>query len=94
MGGCCVDKSGKIPHIGVNLLGEPGGIAFFENCRVKGMTTDEIVEQVKDCANKNEISILYDHPYYAGIVETYTIRRIITELQEMGVEIVAIKELI
>lgn len=58
------------------------------------MTTDEIVAQVKDGINLNEITILYDHPYYAGTRELYTIRRIITELLEMGVEISTLEELL
>ncbi len=33
-----VKKAGDLFCIGVNLLGEPGKVAFFENCRVRDLT--------------------------------------------------------
>ena len=83
-----VNTHSVIPQIGVNLLGEPGGVAFFEHCRVKGMSTDQIVDAVLECIDKNGMAVLYDHPYYAGVKELYTIRRMITEAREKGIKIV------
>lgn len=96
-GGHCVisrSASGVLPLIGVNLIGEPGGVAFFESCRVRGFDDDRIVREVKNNIENNEVSVIYDHPYYAGIKELYTIRRIITEVRDMGVKIVPLGELL
>lgn len=68
--------------IGVNLLGEPGGVAFFENCRVRGYTTDNIIDIVMEFIHNHHITVLYDHPYYAGIKEVACIAKIIERIQQ------------
>lgn len=91
-----VIKKGKfLNYVGVNLLGEPGGVAFFENCRVKGYSTDRILEMVFEYINQHDITVVYDHPYYAGIRETECIRQIIESVQKMeGIEICTLEELV
>jgi len=84
----------ELPYIGVNLSGEPSGIAFFENCRVKGMDTSGITNLIAENFKKCEISVLYDHPYYAGIKELDLIREIIHFAKEEGIKIVRLDELL
>lgn len=81
--------------IGVNLLGEPGGVAFFENCRVKNYSTDKIVDIVMDFTDKHDTVILYDHPYYAGVKEVDCISKIIERIQsEKNVTICTLEQLL
>lgn len=87
-------KEDIIPRVGVNLLGEPGGVAFFENRRVLGWTTQHIVDYVLDEVKKNQICVIYDHPYYAGIKELETIKEIIVNAYEDGIEICNLKDLL
>lgn len=93
-GMCISDERGKIPNIGVNMVGEPEGVAFFEHCRVKGMHTSEIVSCVMCHAKENQVTVLYDHPYYAGIKELNTIESIIKAAQTEEVEIVSLADIV
>lgn len=78
----------------MNLCGEPGGVAFFENCRVRNFSADDIVNHVLHTADEQGTAILYDHPCYAGVKETDTIRRIINEARNRGFEIAALRDFV
>lgn len=84
----------SMSYIGVNMLGEPGGVAFFENCRAIGMGTDEIIEKVANFIEGHETTIIYDHPYYAGMNEINTIKGIINYSNLNQVEIVKLENLL
>lgn len=93
--GCMlVDESRPIYYLGTNLLHEPGAVAFFEGCRVKGLDDDAILKIVTDSLESNEITVLYDHPYYSGVKELDMIEKIIVKAKEMGVEIITMKDMI
>lgn len=89
-----VDRCGKIPNVGVNMVGEPGGVAFFESCRVKGMQTSEIISTVIAHVKKYPCTVLYDHPYYAGTKELDTIQAIIRQGKSENVEIVPLYSIV
>lgn len=89
-----IDKAGLIPRVGVNLLGEPGGVAFFENCRVRGMSTSGIISTVLRYAREYPYTVLYDHPYYAGVKELSTIKDIIVQAKSENIEIVTLSDII
>ena len=84
----------ELPEMFVNLLGEPGGVAFFENERSNHRTTEEIVEDVLEAIQKHDTTVLYDHPYYAGGNEIETIRLIIECAKEQGIKIVTLGEVL
>lgn len=89
-----IKLDGILPIIGVNLLGEPGGVAFFENCRVRGLNDSAIVSMVMDSFDRLDTVILYDHPYYAGLNETGCIIKIIESAKSKGIQICKLEELI
>lgn len=89
-----VKMGGTLPLIGVNLLGEPGGVAFFENCRVRNLTDDEIVHTVFDLFCELDTVILYDHPYYAGLNEEECICRLIETAKDNKILICKLEELL
>lgn len=89
-----IKLDGILPIIGVNLLGEPGGVAFFENCRVRGLNDREIVRTIMDSFEKLDTVVLYDHPYYAGLNETGCIIKIIESAKSKGIQICKLEELI
>lgn len=85
----------KFKNIGVNLLGEPGGVAFFESCRVKKYSTDNIVDCVMEFIEKNDTVVVYDHPYYAGVKEIECISKIIEKIQkEKNINICTLEKLL
>ena len=85
---------GKESAIYAGLSNSSGGVAYFEHCRVKGMQTWEIVDEVMDKVHKNDIAVLFDHPYYAGVKEIKCIEKIIQIAGDTNeVSIVPLKEL-
>lgn len=85
----------NIPYLGTNLCGEPGGVAFFEYCRVMGMNDQEIVTQAMNAIENNQYTVVYDHPYYAGINELGTLKSIIERIHRSeDIEIVTMEELL
>lgn len=93
LGECPISLDGAIPNIGVNLLGEPGKVAFWEHCRVVGMTDSEIIATIDKSVSENDITVIYDHPYYAGMKEVNCISKVIEHLLENDCEIVLVKQL-
>lgn len=61
-----VHRDGPLPVIGVNLLGEPGGVAWFETCVAQGLSTEEIIHRTIAFIESHPLTVLYDHPYFAG----------------------------
>lgn len=67
--------------IPTNLTGEPGGIAYFEYCRAKKMTDEDIINDFfSRINNQRKYNIVYDHPYFAGKKEIPLLEKIITLL--------------
>ena len=88
-----IRTGGALPNIGVNLFGEPGGVAFWESCRVKGMNDQEIVQLVDRVIDENEIVIVYDHPYYAGVQEIRSISQVLEHVLERGCDITTVQKI-
>lgn len=89
-----INNKGELANVGVNLLGEPGGVAFFESCRVNNLSTEQIVEKVMESLDTWNIVVLYDHPYYAGVKEIECISKIIEAAKKQDVEICTVEKLI
>lgn len=69
--------------IPTNLTGEPGGIAYFEYCRAKGMTDQEIIDDFfSKIMNRENFSVVYDHPYFVGKHEIHLLEKLIRLLLE------------
>ncbi len=89
-----ISYNDALPQLYVNLLGEPGGVAFFENERAKKHSTEQILQDVRMALEHNNVTVLYDHPYFAGVNEIHTLRRIINMSRENGTEICTLRELV
>lgn len=77
-----------------NILAEPGGVAFFEHCAALGKNDDEIIELFFDNIYlRDELAIVYDHPYWVGIHSCNILDKIVFRLLSEGYEICTIKEL-
>lgn len=84
---------GLINDVGINLLGEPGGVAFWESCTVKGMDNLQIRNEFIRSLEKNDTVVVYDHPYYAGMQCLDSIVDIIEYLLKNGVSIVSLGDI-
>ena len=84
----------NMPLIGVNLLGEGGGVAFWENCRAQNMNTEKIHSIFVKFVNAHPITVVYDHSYYAGVREIESLENIIEFLLNNGHNIIAMGDLL
>jgi len=89
-----IDYSNLLPNIGVNMLGEPGGVAYFEDRRLHDFSDEDILNEIDYFCENNEHVILYDHPYYSGIHELSTIEGIINYCLSNDIKIVRLGDLI
>lgn len=72
-----------LPCIPTNLTGEPGGVAYFEYCRAKAMTDQEIIDDFfSKIMNRENFSVVYDHPYFVGKHEIHLLEKLIRLLLE------------
>lgn len=57
------------------------------------MTDSEIIATIDESVSENDITVIYDHPYYAGMKEVNCISKVIEHLLENDCEIVLVKQL-
>ncbi len=78
-----------------NLLGEPAGVGYIENLRASQMSDSEIIQKFKDDLQAvNQLAVIYDHPYYAGIRELSLLEAMIHEAKSMGFYLTTFNKLI
>ena len=89
-----ISQKDGLTDVGINLLGEPGGVAFWESCLAKGMNLDQISDEFKRAIDKNDIIVVYDHPYLAGCRCLDSISRIIEYLQDEQIELATLSSIL
>lgn len=74
------------------LTGEPGGVAYLEWGRARGLDQAAILRQFeRDLETDEDLLIMYDHPYHAGIHEVETLRAMIRLARDRGFEIASLR---
>lgn len=82
-------------NLPTNLLAEPGGVGYIENCFAKDMSSDEIVKKFKtDLMKAGKYAVIYDHPYFCGREAFDITEKLIIAAQDMGRNFVTMKGLI
>lgn len=85
--------TGNFPNIGVNLCGEPGGIAFWEYASASGWTEQQTIDTLIGMVNTHDEVVVFDHPYFVALQKAEILEKIISILIEQGHQIVTMKEL-
>ena len=71
-----------------NICGEPDGVGYIEHLRARGLNDTEIVSDFsKRLERRNNLAVVYDHPYYAGIAELAIVRQLIEVAQAQGFKV-------
>lgn len=89
-----VNEDGTIINVNTNVSGQPGSIGFFEWCKAKKLTNQNMLEIVLEKLNKETSAILYDHPAYISNGGATQLEYLITELQKRKVKFSSISRLI
>lgn len=72
-----------------NLLGEPGGVAYFESLIAVGCNHDEIVDRFEETlSDGRELYVLYDHPCFAGTTAIRTVGAVARLARNKGFNVV------
>lgn len=63
-GGCVIDRGNVdgLCRVSTNLLGEPGGVGFFESCIAGGMGGEGVIDLLNSELARGAVNVLYDHP--------------------------------
>ncbi|MFW5947287.1 MAG: polysaccharide deacetylase family protein [Gemmatimonadota bacterium] len=71
------------------LSGEPGGVAYLEHLRARGLDDAAIRRTFRrHLASAGPLVVAYDHPYYAGIRELDLVRTLVHVAREEGFQVV------
>lgn len=89
-----IKKKRDIASATVNLCGEPGGIAFWENSIALGLTEREILQRFMDFVDTHEKVVVFDHPYVVALKKRDNLEKIIIRLKESGHCIVPLYRLV
>lgn len=84
---------GGIPDVGVNLCGEPGGVAFWEYAAASGWTDWRTVDYFMNMLNTHGEVVVFDHPYFVAVQKAELLERTIVSVIGQGHQIVAMREL-
>ncbi len=89
-----VERKQGIMSAAVNLCGEPGGIAFWENSIALGLTDEDILQKFMGFVDTHKKVIVFDHPYVVALKKRENLEKIIIRLKECGHSIVPLYQLV
>jgi peptidoglycan/xylan/chitin deacetylase (PgdA/CDA1 family) len=85
--------SGVIDSVSVNISGEPGGVGYFEYCQAIGLSDEQTIDDLFSRVKRSTYSIVYDHPYYAGVAKINLIDKVLFYAKKNDVEIVTVDQI-
>lgn len=86
-------ECGGIPDVGVNLCGEPGGVAFWEYAAASEWTDQQTLEVFMDMVNTHDEVVVFDHPYFVALQKVKSLEIVIETLLKEGHQIITLREL-
>lgn len=85
----------SLPQLPTNIVGEPGGVGYIEYLRAKGMDDAQIIQDfTRRLETKNELAVVYDHPYYVGVQELSMVREMIAVAKFMDFEVTTLAQIV
>jgi len=84
-----IPKVLSLPNVPVNMLGEPGHIAYIEHKRAQGMNNRQIVETFRmELKQLDKFATIFEHPYFAGTTELDLTEQLVREAINTGKSVV------
>lgn len=88
-----VAEAPGLAAVATNVTGEPGGVAYLEHSRARGLTEGEIVDDfVGRLEGIRSLAVVYDHPCYAGVHDLGLVAALIGAARARGFRIVTLAE--
>jgi hypothetical protein len=93
LGGGLEERPGFF-NLATNLVGEPGGVAYLEHMRARGLEDGEIREAFRTrLLEIGEDAVMYDHPYYAGLQAVRLLEDLVRVARDEGFELVTMTDM-
>lgn len=80
--------------VGVNLCGEPGGVAYWEHAVAAGWSDAKMIDEVLQFACENDEVLLFDHPYFVALQKISLLEETIKRLILEGHKLLTVRELL
>jgi len=91
--GAVVEPPGVV-NLATNILGEPGGVAYLEHMRARGLTDAGIRDAFrKRLREVGDYAVTYDHPYYAGLHALGLVEDLVRVAVDEGFEVITMAEM-
>lgn len=85
---------GEYSTIGVNLCGEPGGVAYWEYAKANEWTNEQTINYFMHMVKTKPYIVVFDHPYFAALKEKSLLEHIICQVKDEGCDIVTMSDMI
>lgn len=74
--------------IPTNICSEPDGVGYIEHLRARRLNDSEIIADfARRLERRNNLAVVYDHPYYAGIAELDIVRQLVQVAEAQGFKV-------
>jgi len=91
--GAVMERPGFV-NLATNILGEPGGVAYLEHMRARGLTDAEIRQAfTARLREAGDYAVTYDHPYHAGLHALGLVEDLVRISVDEGFEVVTMAEM-
>ncbi len=81
-------------NLATNLAGEPGGVAYLEHMRARGLADADIRREFRTSLRAiGDYAVLYDHPCYAGLQAVGLLEGLVEVAREEGFELVTMSDM-
>ena len=80
-----VPGADRLVSVRTAITAEPGGVAYLENLRARGLDAPAIRADFRDRLQQaGRLAVVYDHPYFAGIQELELVAEMVELARDMG----------
>lgn len=75
----------ELATVHTNLTGEPGGVAYIEHLRARGLDARQILDDfVRRLGTVRSLAVAYDHPCWAGVRDLELVAAMVRTARERG----------
>lgn len=90
-----ISKHHTLTEVTTNILGKAADVGYIENLVALGFNDSAIIEDyAKQLTTKQNLAIVYEHPFYAGVHKIELLRQMIRKAKSLSFEDSTIKEMV
>lgn len=83
----------RLLSVRTDVCGEPGGVAYLEHMRARGLDDRAVREDFRDrLRSAGRLAVVYGHPYFAGIRELALVEELVALATDAGFRVVRLDD--